>query len=97
MEAKSPFNLDYSHAWRLAAGLFSFPNFFYMSNKQSAIDTCKEYLTQLSIAQYFNLADFNYYYRKNGGAGGHPYYIGLSAADYIIKSVPPEEIARPKI
>ncbi|MFC4261924.1 hypothetical protein ACFOWM_03475 [Ferruginibacter yonginensis] len=55
-----------------------------MSHKQQTIEVCQQYLNDLSAGQYFNMADFNHYYRKHNG-GFSPFFFGYEIADYIIR------------
>ena len=56
-----------------------------MSNKQKAISHCKNYLNQLQLSNIFSESIFLHYYRKNNGANGNPFFIGINAADLIIR------------
>ena len=63
-----------------------------MSSKKYAIQCCKEYLNSKNLGRYYSTTDFEFYYRKFKGASGNPYYIGISAADYIISNYTPAQI-----
>jgi hypothetical protein len=44
-----------------------------------------QHLTDRGLAAFYNVSDFNHYYRKHG-AGGNAFTVGLSAADFIIRN-----------
>lgn len=56
-----------------------------MTHKQECIDTCMEYLQQLSLVFAYSQSIFNHYYRKHNGANGNAYLVGLNAAEMMIK------------
>lgn len=55
-----------------------------MTHKQQCIQHCKEFLQQLNLAQYFNESLFMHVYRKQNGAHGNAFSVGIDAADHII-------------
>lgn len=55
-----------------------------MTHKETCSSYVKEHLQNLSLDSYWNQLHFNHYYRKHGGSKAHPYWLALSAADYII-------------
>ncbi len=55
-----------------------------MSNRAKCIGHCMDFLKSMQLENIFNEKDFNYVYRKAGGAYLNPYTLGLDIADYII-------------
>ena len=63
-----------------------------MTHKQHCIDNCLQYLQQLSLAHTYSQQVFKHYYRKNNGAQGNAYLVGLNAADMMIKNYSPKNL-----
>jgi hypothetical protein len=57
-----------------------------MSHKETCIKHCKDYLQQLQLSQYYTEQQFNHVYRKQNGAQGNAFTVGLNAADFIINN-----------
>lgn len=55
-----------------------------MTHKANCIAYCKEALQNLGLENFYNEADFNHYYRKKSGHIGNAFFVGNSAADFII-------------
>lgn len=55
-----------------------------MTHKANCIAHCKEALQNLGLENFFSSKDFEHYYQKNNGANGNAFFIGYSAADFII-------------
>lgn len=55
-----------------------------MSHKEKCINYCREQLQNLNLLHYYSEAKFNHVYRKQNGAQGNAWIIGLNAADYIL-------------
>lgn len=60
-----------------------------MSHKEQCKQYCKEFLQDLRLNQYYNEAQFQHVYRKQHGANGNAWSIGINAADYIILNSKP--------
>ncbi|MBC7509381.1 MAG: hypothetical protein H7320_11645 [Ferruginibacter sp.] len=56
-----------------------------MTHKENCILTCKDYLQNLTLSQYFNMSDFNHYYRKFNGYSCNAYMFGLEIGDFMIQ------------
>lgn len=57
-----------------------------MTHKQECIYYCIDYLNQRSIYNAYDSKTFNHYYRKNQGAWGNAYLVGMAAADMMIEN-----------
>jgi hypothetical protein len=64
-----------------------------MTHKQKCIEHCKGYLQQLNLNQYFSETLFMHIYRKQNGAQGNAFSIGINAADHIINNSKPNNYA----
>lgn len=60
------------------------------THKQACINHCKDYLNTRECGQYYNEADFMHIYRKFNGANGNPFYVGMDAADFIMRTAKPK-------
>lgn len=63
-----------------------------MTHKQRCIDYCLQHLQQLSLAFTYSQDTFKHYYKKNNGAKGNAYLVGLHAADMMIKNYSPKNL-----
>ncbi len=57
-----------------------------MTHKEKCISYCFEYLNQRNAAFAFCFDTFSHYYRKNNGAWGNSYSIGMGAGDMMIQN-----------
>lgn len=57
-----------------------------MTHKEECICYCIDHLNQRNLSHTFDFKTFEHYYRKNNGAWGNAYLIGLNSADMMIET-----------
>lgn len=68
-----------------------------MTHKEICVCNCREHLQSRSLLHVFDQKVFEHYYRKNHGAQGNAFLIGLNAADLMITEYKPKEIKKEEI
>ena len=60
-----------------------------MTHKENVKAHCMDYLQQLDLSQYFNISEFERFYKTSNGIKSNAYSLGLLTADFFINNSKP--------